>query len=138
MECLVLIEIFEYIRIFEYIWIFEYIRICFTQYKYIYIRIRMKISWTNIFVFVFGPEKNIRSSLEQKLWLSFASILFLLFLQVGGWMLKLKLMLTQTLTELELELGLSLAKVVWCLTTNHIRTGLTVFPHFSRLALINY
>ena len=51
------------IRIFQYICIFEYIRICFTQYKYIHIRIRMKISWTNIFVFVFGPEKNIRSSL---------------------------------------------------------------------------
>ena len=29
----------------------------------------MKISWTNIFVFVFGPEKNIRSSLTTiQLW----------------------------------------------------------------------
>ena len=46
---------------------------------------------------------------ELEVGLSFASILFLLFLQVGGWVLKLKLMLTQPQTELELELGLSLA-----------------------------
>ena len=58
-------EIFEYIRIFEYIWIFEYIRIFFLQYEYICIHIRIKIALTNIFVFVFGPEKNIRSSLVQ-------------------------------------------------------------------------
>ena len=56
-------EIFEYIRIFEYIWVFEYIRIFVPQYEYIHIRIRMKIGRTNIFVFVFGPEKNIRWSL---------------------------------------------------------------------------
>ena len=66
MKFYVLIEIFEYIRIFEYIWVFEYIRIFFPQYEYIHIRIRMKISRTNIFVFVFGPEKNIRSPLFQK------------------------------------------------------------------------
>ena len=36
-------------------------------------------------------------------------VLILLFLRVGGWVLKLKLMLTQPPTELELELGLSLA-----------------------------
>ena len=63
MKFYVLIEIFEYIRIFEYIWVFEYIRIFFPQYEYIHIRIRMKIGRTNIFVFVFGPEKNIRSPL---------------------------------------------------------------------------
>ena len=64
MKCYILIEIFEYIRIFEYIWVFEYIRIFFPQYEYIHIRIRMKIGRTNIFVFVFGAEKNIRSSLQ--------------------------------------------------------------------------
>ena len=37
------------------------IQICFPQNEYIHIRIRMKISRTNIFVF--GPEKNIRSPL---------------------------------------------------------------------------
>ena len=67
MKFYVLIEIFEYIRIFEYIWVFEYIRIFFPQYEYIHIRIRMKISRTNIFVFVFGPEKNIRSPLLDRL-----------------------------------------------------------------------
>ena len=65
MKCKVLIEIFKFIWIFEYIWVFEYIQIFFPQYEYIHIRIRMKIGRTNIFVFVFGPEKNIRSSLLQ-------------------------------------------------------------------------
>ena len=44
------------IRIYSNIRIYLNIRICFTQYKYIHIRIRMKIFWTNIFVF--GPEKK--------------------------------------------------------------------------------
>ena len=56
-------EIFEYIRIFECVWIFEYIRIFFLQYEYIRIGIRIEIALTNIFVFVFGPEKNICSPL---------------------------------------------------------------------------
>ena len=63
MKCYILIEIFEYIRIFEYIWVFEYIRIFFLQYEYIHIRIRIEIALMNIFVF--GPEKNIRSPLSK-------------------------------------------------------------------------
>ena len=56
----------------------------------------------------------VQAQTELEFGLSFASILFLLFLQVGGWpgagwLLKLKLMLTQPPIELELELGLSLA-----------------------------
>ena len=38
---------------------------------------------------------------ERKLGLTFANIQFLLFLRVGGWVLKLMLMITQPLTELE-------------------------------------
>ena len=51
----------------------------------------------------------VQAQTKLELGLSFASILFLLFLRVGGWVLKLKLMLTQSPTGLELELGLSLA-----------------------------
>ena len=49
----------------------------------------------------------VQAQTELELGLSFASILFLLFLSVGEWVLKLKFMLTQPTTELELELSLA-------------------------------
>ena len=54
----------------------------------------------------------VQDQTEQELVLSLSNIVFLIFLGVGGWVLKLKLMLTQPPTELELELGLSLAKMI--------------------------
>ena len=55
----------------------------------------------------------VQAQTELELGLSFASILFLFFVRVGGlvggWVLKLKLLLTHPPSELELELGLNLA-----------------------------
>ena len=53
---------------------------------------------------------------EQKLGLSSAGILFLLFLQLGEWVswwvgVEIKVDANSAPTELELELGLSLAKL---------------------------
>ena len=51
----------------------------------------------------------LQAPMDFELGLSFASVLFLLFLGVAGWVLKLKLMLTQPKLKLKLRLSLAIS-----------------------------